>query len=83
MKKKKKIEAVEYSVPIVVERMSIWKLYDDFGRRGYDRVKLVGWPNKDAQSCANAIKAFLTRNRIRTIKVWTKRGEVYMEKVEP
>lgn len=83
MKTKTKIEATEFSVPVVVEQISIWRIYDDFGRKGYERVKLVGWPHKDAQSCANSIKAFLIRNRIHTIKVFTKRGEVYLEKVDP
>jgi hypothetical protein len=83
MKKTKKIEAVEHRTPIIVEEMSIWKLYDDFGRKGYERIKLVGWPHKNATSCATSIRRFFKTNRIRTIRVFTKKGEVYLEKVEP
>lgn len=68
---------------MVTEQMNIWKLYDDFGRKGYERVKLVGWPHKDAVSCANSLKQFFKRNRIRTIKVFVKNGEVYLEQMEP
>lgn len=83
MKRQKKIEAIEYQAPLAVKRMSIWKIYDDFGRRRYNRIKLVGYPHRDATSCATSIKNFLKTNRIRTIRVFTRDGDVYLEKVEP
>jgi hypothetical protein len=67
---------------IVVKNMSIWELYDRFGRKDCTRVRLVGWPHKDAYSCASSIKSFLDRNIIRTIKVKVRKGEVYLERVE-
>lgn len=77
-----KIKAVEHSADVVTYQMRIWELYDSFGRKGYERIKLVGWPHKDAESCAKSINAFMKRNHIRTIKARVKRGEVFVEKVD-
>lgn len=67
---------------IGVKNMSIWELYDRFGRKDCTRVRLVGWPHKTANSCANSIRSFLDRNIIRTIKVTVRKGQVYLERVD-
>ena len=59
-------------------RMDIFNALSEFAESGHDCVEIVGYPHKDATSCASALRASIKKYRMFTIAVGTRKGKVYL-----
>lgn len=58
------------------------EIIDEFIRSGLDCAKLEGWTNNSASCCAASINQTIKKMRYHGVKAISRRGQVYLIKIE-